>query len=88
VKFANLIIDSKNPKLELAAILKSSGVMLNDDEESGEELGNEYGITRQAISKKLQSKKKKLGLPPITRDSKKVESREVYRKKNKRNYSI
>ena len=87
-RFANLIIDSPNPKLELQTILKSGGMLLNEGYESGETIGTEFGISRQAISKKMQSKKKKLGLPQQTRDSKSASSKETYRKNNQRNHKI
>jgi hypothetical protein len=84
MKFANLIINAPNPKVELEAILKASGVI----SDSGESLATEYCITRQAISRKVQSKVKQLGLPEETRGGKKPSSKAIYRKTNHGNYKI
>jgi hypothetical protein len=85
--FARLIIDSKNPKLELQSIIKGAGVEF-EDAENGERLAKEYGITRQAISRKTNNKKDQLGLPDDTRDSKAATSRDTYKKTNHRNTNI
>jgi len=87
-KFANMIRFSDNPKLALESMFKASGVLIDDDMESGEILAKRYGITRQAVSKKVINMKRKLGLPDNTRDSKNSESRETYKRKNHRNTKI
>lgn len=85
IRYSYMLLDSKNPKLEIATYLRAAGIDVNV---SGEKLAKPYGVTRQAISKKTQNKKRKLGLPDETRDSKKTESREIYKGSNNRNYKI
>jgi len=85
-RFAQLLLNSSNPKLELLTILKASGVELNDNPESGETIGKQFNVTRQAVSKRIIGAKNKLGLPDNTREAKNSESRQIYKNNNNRNY--
>jgi predicted transcriptional regulator len=69
-------------------MFKASGIMIDDDLTSGESFAKAFNVTRQAVSKKVIGYKNKLGLPDETRDSKRSEARDTYRKANRRNTKI
>jgi DNA-binding phage protein len=79
-RFANSIMNHDNPKMLCCAYLWATGSYLDQDK-SMTQMAEDFGVTRQALSKMVTQISEQLGVSP-SRGMKSEDARKTYRRTN------